>query len=103
MINVRITPEEHEILKRAAAKAGRTLSTSATKAPTPHPLLSLSATLVPFHSIICADHNGPRDGEAERFGSLEVDDKLEFSCLLDPRWDTLGDYAFEFHAIGGLK
>jgi len=24
MINVRITPEEHEILKRAAAKAGRT-------------------------------------------------------------------------------
>jgi hypothetical protein len=24
MINVRITPEEHEILKRAAARAGRT-------------------------------------------------------------------------------
>ena len=24
MINVRITPEEHEILKKAAAKAGRT-------------------------------------------------------------------------------
>src|SRR5215470_4758036 len=36
-----------------------------------------------FDRLVCADHDGWWDGNSKCLGSVEIDDKLEFSCPLD--------------------
>ena len=48
-------------------------------------------TITASFDLVGADHDGCRDGEAERFCGFEVD--LEFSCLLD--WQIAGLCALE--------
>ena len=43
-----------------------------------------------FDHLVCADHDGWWDGNSKCLGSLEIDDKLEFSCPLDRQSAGLG-------------